>query len=154
MIGSIDVIANGVVCYDQSLLLTRRAGWDFWTLPGDSVKPGEPIEEALKRTLQTTLRTSLHRHDLSSVVESMESADGRPNHELHFLFDVELDVPAQDGADSDIETRWFWWGDIDSVDIRPVVLADQVRDPVLEQRVWIPATGSANETAKSQRRSS
>lgn len=147
MIGSIDVIANGIVCYDQSLLLSRRAGWGFWTLPGDSVKPGEPIEEALKRALQTVLRTPLHSHDLSSVVESMESADGRPSHELHFLFDVELGEPVQDSADCDIETRWFWWGDVDSVDIRPLALANQVRDPALEQRVWIPATLSINEGA-------
>lgn len=147
MIGSIDVIANGIVCYDQSLLLSRRGGWDFWTLPGDSVKPGEPIEEALNRTLQTALRTPLHSHDLSSVVESMESADGRPSHELHFLFDVELGEPVQDSAGSDIETRWFWWGEIDSVDIRPLALANQVRDPAFEQRVWIPATCSVNEGA-------
>lgn len=119
----------------------------FLDTPRRFGKPGEPIEEALKRTLQAALRTPLHSHDLSCVVESLKSADGRPNHELHFLFDVELGEHVQDSADSDIETRWFWWGEIDSVDIRPVPLANRVRDPALEQRVWVPATGSVNKGA-------
>ncbi|NKQ55584.1 NUDIX domain-containing protein [Amycolatopsis sp. K13G38] len=140
---AIDVVSNGVICYDQQVLLCRHREQDYWTLPGGNVAPGEPIEDSLLRTLRESLRLPVHDYSFVVILECMEPESKPPHHEVRFLFDVNLAHPVQDTIQGDTELKWFWWGNIDSVDIRPRPIAEQLRDPLMENRVWAPWIATA-----------
>lgn len=135
---AINVVINGIICYDQQILLCRGTDQDYWTLPGGDVTPGEPVEKSLLRTLRESLGLPVCDYSFAVVLECMELESENPRHEMRLLFDVNLTHPVQDGIHGGTELKWFWWGNIDSVDIHPRPIADQLRDPLLEERVWAP----------------
>ncbi|WP_435158221.1 NUDIX domain-containing protein [Amycolatopsis sacchari] len=117
--------------------MSRPLDRQDWTLPGGTVKPGESVEASLLQILRG-LGLSIHDYRFAAVVENMAPAGGKECHEIRFLFEVNLANLIEDGFRGDAELKWFWWGDIDDVDIHPEPIAKQLRDPQQEQCVWSP----------------
>lgn len=134
---AVDLITQGLIGHDQRILLSRPLDRQDWTLPGGTVKPGESVEVSLLQILRG-LGLSIHDYRFAAVVENMASAGGKECHEIRFLFEVNLANLIEDGFRGDAELKWFWWGDIDDVDIHPEPIAKQLRDPQQEQCVWSP----------------
>jgi 8-oxo-dGTP diphosphatase len=77
---------------NDHLLLIEYPGHD--ALPGGAVRTGEPIEQALRRTLLDQLGMTVSALDFCAVVEHGTTESGEPStSEVAFLFDVTLTNP-------------------------------------------------------------
>ncbi|GAA5110316.1 NUDIX domain-containing protein [Haloechinothrix salitolerans] len=145
---AIDIVADGLIGHDQYVLLCRHQDEQHWTLPGRVVAPGEPVERSLLRTLREDFGFSVHDYRFSAAIENIDETSIESHHEIHFVFEIDLAQPANEGIRNGRELKWAWWGSIDSIDIRPQPVAEQLRDPEQQQRVWAPWAANAGAGAQ------
>lgn len=148
MPAAVEIMTKALIGHDQYVLLCRHRDWQHWTLPGGVVTPGEPVEKLLRRTLHETFDFSMHDYQFSAVIENLSDTATGIRHEIYFLFEVNLVEYANEGTRGENELKWFWWGDIDRVDIRPASIAEQMRDPQRQRRVWAPWVANAGAGAQ------
>ncbi|MBC3194031.1 NUDIX domain-containing protein [Pseudonocardia sp. C8] len=137
-------MSDGLIGHDQYVLLCRYQGGQHWTLPGGAVTPGDPVERSLLRTLREDFGLSIHDYRFSAAIENIDEKGAKTSHEIHFVFEVDLAQPASEGIRNGRELKWCWWGSIDSLDIRPRSVAEHLRDPEQQQRVWAPWAANAD----------
>jgi 8-oxo-dGTP diphosphatase len=81
--------AYALIGQDDGLLLMEHP--DHAALPGGAVHAGEPVEQALRRTLLDQLGATIANLDFCAVVEHDTTKPGEPPaSEVAFLFDVTL----------------------------------------------------------------
>ena len=85
----------GICIHDGHVLLQRSAADDFWFLPGGRVEIMESAEAALKREMREELKLDgdVQVVRLLWVVENLfaDQANGVPNHEIGFYYQVNFD---------------------------------------------------------------
>jgi len=66
----------------------------FYCPPGGRVEFGESSEAALRREMREELGAEIKNPVLLGVLENLFTFNGRPGHEIVFVYDAELDQPA------------------------------------------------------------
>ncbi len=89
---------------------------DFYRPLGGGVKFGEAAADAMQREIAEELDTHIKGLDLLGVLENRFTYDGKPGHEILFIFDAKFTdqglykmkhVPAHEGAGRKIRTKWI-----------------------------------------------
>lgn len=134
------VAVYGLVGRDERLLLVRDRDARAFRLPGGLVRPGEPVEDALRRTLREQVKAAACQLDFCAVVELCDhtAPSDWAVYELALVFDVTLDDP--DAASSDEhELRWLTDTGLHRVELRPVGIAERLRSGALtNEQPWWP----------------
>ncbi|MFF0146978.1 8-oxo-dGTP diphosphatase [Amycolatopsis sulphurea] len=122
-----------LIGHNDRLLLVKYPGHD--ALPGGAVRAGEPIEQALHRTLLDQLGVTITELDFCTVVEHGSSEPGEPSAAgIAFLFDVTL-TDADVLVDSALPHRWA--GDDELSALRPEeVRAGLIAGTLSTDRPW------------------
>ena len=126
------VRAAAIFVWNESVLLHRLVGEDFWALPGGRADPGEHASTTVVREMREELDEAVTCGPLAFVVENFFEHRGQPNHELGFYFRATLadDSRLLDAAcshrgaegDQALEFRWFALAGIAAIDLRPSFL--------------------------------
>ncbi|MET8757577.1 NUDIX domain-containing protein [Lentzea sp. NPDC004782] len=136
--------AYGLVGHNEHLLLIRDQDASAFRLPGGQVRPGESIEDALRRSVRAQTNVDLAYLDFCAAVELRDhtSPTGPALYELALLFDVTLTGP--DAArSSEHELRWLAQSDLHQIELRPAVIAERLRNDALTvERPWWPHRSS------------
>ncbi|MEC3974909.1 NUDIX hydrolase [Amycolatopsis sp. H20-H5] len=99
------VRAYALIGQNDRLLLIEYPDHD--ELPGGAVRAGEPVEQALRRSLFDQLGATIAELDFCTVVEHGTSKPGvPPTSEVTFLFDVTLTAPDLTAESSPQPHRW------------------------------------------------
>ena len=107
----------GVAFNDQSVLLHKAEGDDFWLLPGGRVEFGESAEQALIREMREEIDVEVEIVRLLWLVENFFTYENKRYHEIALYFLMQLPVAcnyliqpgpfqAEDGGIALI-FRWF-----------------------------------------------
>lgn len=136
----------GIMIKDEKILLQSDEYNDFWTTPGGGIKMFESSEEALKREFQEELNVEINVERLLYIIENSCKFEGQLYHglELYFLitpkdsdefFDqkeftgIENDfMPEKYGDEFKLTFRWFHPSELETIDIRPVILKDALKN--------------------------
>ena len=126
--GHIRVIAIAVVRRGDALLVVEGfdavKGSHYYRPLGGGVEPGERAAEALAREFREELGTGIANVRQLAVLENIFACDGRPGHEVVFLFEAELtdrslyERDAIDAAEDDGGPLRVVWRSIDAFDAR------------------------------------
>lgn len=124
---------------DERLLLIEQSEHD--ALPGGRVHAGEPIENALGRTLLDQLGATIAAFDFCTVVEHGATKPGQPPvSEVTFLFDVTL--TDHDHLDESASCPHRWAGEHELSNLQPQVIRDALIAGTLSAenpwRAWTP----------------
>jgi 8-oxo-dGTP diphosphatase len=134
------VAVYGLVGHDERLLLVRDRDASAFRLPGGRVRPGESVEDALRRSLREQTNVDVAYLDFCATVELRDhnSPDEPALYELALLFDVTLAGPEAAWA-SEHELRWLAEADLHQIELRPAVIAKRLRsDALTVERPWWP----------------
>jgi 8-oxo-dGTP pyrophosphatase MutT (NUDIX family) len=89
---------------------------DFYRPIGGGVKFGESAAKAMLREIDEELGTPVKNLTLVGVLENRFTYDGKPGHEILFIFDARFSdqnlyqlkhVPAHESAGRSIRTKWI-----------------------------------------------
>jgi ADP-ribose pyrophosphatase YjhB (NUDIX family) len=132
------VRAYALIGQNDRLLLIEYPGHD--ALPGGAVRAGEPVEQALRRTLLDQLGVTVSELDFCAVVEhGCAESDEPSTSEVTFLFDVTLTAP-DPLNDSTQPHRWADEHELSA--LRPYAVRDELIVGTLSAehpwRAWTP----------------
>ena len=94
--------------------------WDFWNMPGGRVQMGESTLDALKREMLEEMNLVVEDCELVQVYENFFDWLGDNQHELLFVYKIELDENSEllkkdDFKCSDSDEITFKWHDAKDV---------------------------------------
>ena len=118
--------AAAVIVSDGRVLLHRRAGDDFWALPGGRVEWGETGAQAVQRELREELDWHVEVSALRWTVENFFEYRGRLHHELGLYYDTVVHAStavSPVSVEPGLEFAWFALKALDAVPLRPTFLA-------------------------------
>ena len=115
----IEVIARGIIRRDDTVLLVRVTGQDWWFLPGGHVEPGEPVAEALAREMREEVGAHAVVGDQIATVETFYTDARGDHHELNLVFIVEDPGGELLSLEPHIETAWLRRQEVAEAEIRP-----------------------------------
>ena len=105
----------------ERLLLVEHP--DHAALPGDAVRTGEPVEQALRRAVLDQLGATIAALDFCAVIEQDTTQEGHPaTSELVVLFDVTL--ADRDRLDESAPHPHRWAGEDELSDLEPHAVRD------------------------------
>lgn len=141
---STELLVRVLVGSDGYQLLRYVEQGEYWCIPEGFVKPGEHIEDAVRRTCREDLGIEIDEPSFACVGENRyRDAAGVLHLQLNLAFDVETDQPgdvsefAVDGS----RHVWVYYDDIDELDIRPAALWSAWRQCTGETDIaWVPDT--------------
>ncbi|MYW90508.1 ADP-ribose pyrophosphatase [Amycolatopsis rubida] len=131
--------AYALVGRDEDILfITDDTG--AFVLPGGPVRDGEPVEQALRRTVRDQIEATITGLYFCSVVEHETGGGRRGSSELAFLFDVTLADTDRIAARRPRALRWA--GETEVTLLRPAAIADALAAGDLSVdvpwRAWTP----------------
>lgn len=80
----------GIAVHNDSVLLHRAEGEEFWTFPGGRAEFGEPAEQTLKREMREEIGVEVEVVRLLWFVENFFAYEGRQYHEIALYFLMRL----------------------------------------------------------------
>jgi 8-oxo-dGTP diphosphatase len=123
---------------DCLLLLTDQEG-RVCALPGGAVRAGEPVEQALRRTLRDQLGVTIAALDFSVVVEYPIAEPGhQPTSEVALLFDVTL--TNSEPLNESSAQRHRWAEENEWAAVRPDALGNALVTGALADTPWLAWT--------------
>jgi mutator protein MutT len=76
----------GIAVHENSVLLHRAEGEDFWTFPGGRAEFGETAEQTLRREMREEIGIEVEVVRLLWLVENFFNYEGKDWHEIAFYF--------------------------------------------------------------------
>ncbi|WP_158852896.1 NUDIX domain-containing protein [Saccharothrix deserti] len=135
------VAVYGLVGHDERILILRDRHAPAYRLPGGLVRPGESVEDGLRRVLREQVDADIAHLDFCATVELHGHTDpnGPPVYELALLFDVTITDP-EAVQWNEGEVRWVADTDLHQIDVRPAVIAERLRSGTLTAETpWWPS---------------
>ena len=125
----------GVAMAAGRVLLHRREGDDFWTLPGGRPEPMEPAGDALRRQMREEQNAPVTVGRLLWLIENFFTFEGQRYHELLLCFEMACGDLASglddfEGLEGDSRLL-FQWCPLESLarlPLRPAFLAPALRN--------------------------
>lgn len=133
--------AYSLVGRGDHILVVRDRQGSSYQLPGTVVRPGETVDDALRRALGEHIDTGIDHLDFCAAVEHRVQIhpDGQSVYEVTLLFDVTLSEPVSVTA-PERELRWVDDADLGIVDLRPAAIANLLRTGAFaESNAWWPS---------------
>lgn len=141
------VRAAAVIATEGKVLLFRCTDLPFWSLPGGRVDPGEPWAGALARELAEEIGAEIGVGSLRWVMENRFRFNAVTYDEICVVFDARAhDGPASrpcpepfagTEAHVPLEYRWFPVERLAGLELRPLVLARILAEPLPAQAVHL-----------------
>ncbi|WP_322763042.1 NUDIX domain-containing protein [Frankia sp. Cr2] len=107
----------------ERIIVANRRGQAWCTLPGGNVKPGERVEQALRRKIRTETGMAARTLDFVGCVEHSFVEAGQAWHELNMVFASTLspfaDIVSREEA---IDLGSLAVADLDAFEFRPAHL--------------------------------
>lgn len=141
----VEVVVRAMIGRGEHLLLVRHRDESYWFLPGGHLRPGEPAETALERSISDTLGTAINSAAFLAAIEhSYRDIQRNDHHELNLIFDVTLSDMDVRCADGRREVQWMAWEELSRLDLRPVGLLAGLRSGRFDHGDrWLPWRPSA-----------
>ncbi len=92
------LLARGIMFSNHKVLLAQHKGADNIFLPGGHIRLGEKAEAALIREIEEEIGQKAIVKQFIGAVETTWADDGKDNHEIDLLFEV--DIPTIDSSES------------------------------------------------------
>ncbi|MDD7968536.1 NUDIX domain-containing protein [Actinomycetospora lemnae] len=121
-----EVVARAVVVRDGSVLLVQDVGASYWYFPGGHVEDGETPAQALVRELREELDVGATLGEHLATFTNRFVEDGVEHDEVDHVFAATIDADDPVSAEPALVAGWHRLADLDSVDVRPRVLAELV----------------------------
>lgn len=136
----VGVVVRAVIGHDEDLLLVRQRGDQHWRLPGAHVRPGEPVEVALRRAISEALTMQVEATTFLAVIEhGYVDRSGAEHHEVDLVFDVTINDTEVRCADDQTEIRWTAWDELSAIDLFPAGLCAGMRSGRFDRGDrWLP----------------
>ena len=80
----------GLAVHENSILLHKAEGDDFWALPGGRAEIGEPAEQTLKREMREEINAEVEVVRLLWFAENFFTYAGKRHHEIDLYFLMRL----------------------------------------------------------------
>jgi len=122
----IEVRSAGVCVSEGRLLLVNHEKHErsYWVLPGGHVKPGERLDEALRREFQEEVALDISVGPLVLVHDFLTDTRHVVNHVFRVETEsAELNVTPQDALK---DARWVPLAELDAIDLLPPI-AEHIR---------------------------
>lgn len=123
---SFEVIVRAVIIFDNTLLLCKIKGKDYFFLPGGHIEKGEKTQDALFREIQEELGADIESSVFIGAGENTYERDGMVIQEFNLVFSVGLNSNDIRAEEDHIEFEWVKKEDIESVHILPRNLLREV----------------------------
>ncbi len=142
---TIELIARGVLCQGQELLVCRSVEHRYLYLPGGHVEFGESAHRALEREFLEETGLSVAAGGCSLVAEELFEQNGKPRHEYSLVFHVEhlgtaAELEAIQSREPEIAFDWIDLAAIGDLDLRPTsIRAWLVAGAQSEGSFFVPA---------------
>ena len=132
---------SGALVVDGKLLVVQIMNNGFYCLPGGHIELGEFSNIAVDREFEEEVNTPVTVKCPMAMVESIfERKDGAKVHEVGMTYILEATgdlqissedyetVEDDDGVPKKLEFKWVKLEEIDSVDFRPAILKEQLKN--------------------------
>jgi 8-oxo-dGTP pyrophosphatase MutT (NUDIX family) len=125
-------LVRAIVFGDGKVLLVRKKGAGNTFLPGGHVDSGERAESALAREIEEEIGKQAIVKRFVGAVEHTWVEEGRENHEINLVFEVE--VPGLDSSvgpeslEADLEFIWSDPADLESHNLQPYPLIECLKN--------------------------
>ena len=134
----------GLIEKDGKVLIQKIGSNPFYCLPGGHVELGEDTSKTVKREMREELGKEIINEKLFLIMENFfKTEKGKPFHELGFYYKAECpefkdqeDYEILENDKGDIKKLAYKWvavEDIDSVDLRPVILKKFIKNRDFDQ---------------------
>jgi ADP-ribose pyrophosphatase YjhB (NUDIX family) len=135
---SVTLSARMLFHVGERVLVANKRGHDWFFLPGGNVRPGESVEDALRREIPTMTGMPVRTLDYVGCVEHAWVENGRTWQELNVIFASTLPRFGEIGSRSlDIDIDSVAVADLYAYEFRPDSLRDTILDWLAHRRpIW------------------
>lgn len=140
--GDFEIIVRGLILSRGRILVCQTYGKDYFFLPGGHVEFGENMRKALVRELDEELGIKPVSTKFIGSVENIFYQEEKLNHELNFVFLVEIDVDEDDieSNEDHISFKWFLPHDLVEEKFVPPALRDAVLKYLSDKKPFLILT--------------
>ncbi len=125
-------LARAIIFMDGKVLLAHMKGADNTFLPGGHIEPGEKAETAIRREIEEELGKTAEVRRFIGAVECAYTDNGRENHEIDLLFELEIPglepgqvPPSREGH---LEFLWSEAGELEAHNLLPAPLIECLKN--------------------------
>ncbi|ONH33232.1 NUDIX domain-containing protein [Pseudofrankia asymbiotica] len=123
-----EIDARLLVLYENRVLLASHRGQPWYFLPGGRVRPGETIEDALRREIDSQADLDVGALDFVGCIEQAYTEDSLAIHALTTVFTAPLPWAAQIiSNDPGVHLASIAIEDLADLELRPAPLKDMIQ---------------------------
>lgn len=125
---------NGILIYNNKILLVKMHSNSFYCLPGGHVKLGESSEEAIIREMKEETGYNVNVNKLVAITENFFTRkDGKKIHELGFYYLVDIynqeikEINSKKEEDNiTLEFKWLDINKLGDIEFKPIEITEKI----------------------------
>lgn len=132
--GSFKDRVNGILIYNNKILLVKMHSNSFYCLPGGHVKLGESSEEAIIREMKEETGYNVNVNKLVAITENFFTRkDGKKIHELGFYYLADIynqeikEINSKKEEDNiTLEFKWLDINKLGDIEFKPIEITEKI----------------------------